>query len=363
MEELSFVWSADGAADSHADFPYDVSEEDVPRLSLSVFADRRALRDEVIADAVAAGFRIASAGDLGELAGGNPARGADVVLVDCPLVDAAVIAGLSRLDMTIGQGGRTLVVSTSLDALDTVFACLDQSGARILVGPARGERLVALAQAVVDRRDDHVRELSESDRLALARLTDQVSEIGQRLESLRIVSGSAAARCGSDPRSDSHLLGEAKSAFRFQVGEHSDRESDRLVTAASVNGASVPASAASGRQLPDPRLVRTIIRQRQLRARHFPEASFADPMWDMLLDLTAATSEGTDVSVTSLCIASGVPPTTALRLIRQMSDAGLLARREDLNDRRRAFIVLTEKAAASMARYFAALGKEPAPLL
>ena len=42
----------------------------------------------------------------------------------------------------------------------------------------------------------------------------------------------------------------------------------------------------------------------------------------MLLDLTAARAEHTRVSVTSLCIASGVPPTTALRWIGQMSDAG-----------------------------------------
>ncbi len=58
-----------------------------------------------------------------------------------------------------------------------------------------------------------------------------------------------------------------------------------------------------------------IIRQRQLRARFFDGELFADPAWDMLLDLTAARVEARRVSVTSLCIASGVPPTTALRWI------------------------------------------------
>ena len=38
---------------------------------------------------------------------------------------------------------------------------------------------------------------------------------------------------------------------------------------------------------------------------------FGDPAWDMLLDLTAARAEHTRVSVTSLCIASAVPPTGA----------------------------------------------------
>ncbi len=109
--------------------------------------------------------------------------------------------------------------------------------------------------------------------------------------------------------------------------------------------------------LPDPRLVRRIIRQRQLRSRFFDADLFADPAWDMLLDLTAARVEHTRVSVTSLCIASGVPPTTALRWITQMTEAGLFQRHEDDSDRRRAFIALTDKAAEAMARYFAELGR------
>jgi len=109
--------------------------------------------------------------------------------------------------------------------------------------------------------------------------------------------------------------------------------------------------------MPDPRMVRTLIRQRQLRARFFEAELFADPAWDMLLDLTAARAEHTRVSVTSLCIASGVPPTTALRWIGQMSQAGLLERVEDESDRRRAFIALSACAADSMARYFAEVGR------
>lgn len=107
--------------------------------------------------------------------------------------------------------------------------------------------------------------------------------------------------------------------------------------------------------LPEPRLVRRIIRQRQLRARFFPADMFADPVWDMLLDLTAAAAENTRVSVTSLCIASGVPPTTALRWITQMTEAGLLIRLEDHTDKRRAFITLTDVSISSMARYFHAI--------
>ena len=105
--------------------------------------------------------------------------------------------------------------------------------------------------------------------------------------------------------------------------------------------------------LPDPRLVRAIIRQRSSRLRYFPDDMFADPAWDMLLDLTAARAEHKRVSVTSLCIASGVPSTTALRWIALLTQAGLLERVEDDTDRRRAFVQLTDRASDAMARYFA----------
>ncbi len=118
-----------------------------------------------------------------------------------------------------------------------------------------------------------------------------------------------------------------------------------------------PAGRSSGRPpLPDPRLVRRIIRQRQLRARYLPGELFADPVWDMLLDLTAAAAEHSRISVTSLCLASGVPPSTALRWITQMEEAGLVERQDDNTDRRRAFIVLSDSTMTSMARYFEAIG-------
>jgi len=115
--------------------------------------------------------------------------------------------------------------------------------------------------------------------------------------------------------------------------------------------------------LPDPRMVRDIIRARQMWLRFFGEDLFADPAWDMLLDLTAAKAEHRRVSITSLCIASGVPPTTALRWIGQMVEAGLFERVEDESDRRRAFIQLSDRAADGMARYFAELGRSAAALV
>lgn len=110
--------------------------------------------------------------------------------------------------------------------------------------------------------------------------------------------------------------------------------------------------------LPDPRLVRRLIRQRQLRSQFFDPELFADPAWDMLLDLTAARAEHRRISVTSLCIASGVPSSTALRWISILVEGGLAERIEDDTDKRRAFITLTDRAAEAMARYFQAVSKQ-----
>ena len=104
--------------------------------------------------------------------------------------------------------------------------------------------------------------------------------------------------------------------------------------------------------LPDPRMIRQIIVNRQARAKFFDAELFADPAWDMLLDLTAAHAEHRRVSVTSLCIASGVPATTALRWVRQMVDSGMFVRIADSTDRRRAFIALSDNSTEAMARYF-----------
>jgi DNA-binding transcriptional ArsR family regulator len=109
--------------------------------------------------------------------------------------------------------------------------------------------------------------------------------------------------------------------------------------------------------LPDPRLVRRLIRQRDLRNKFFSQDLFADPAWNMLLDLTAARAEHRRVSVTSLCIASGVPATTALRWITVLVEAKLVDRIEDDTDRRRAFIALSDRGADIMSRYFLEVSK------
>ena len=94
--------------------------------------------------------------------------------------------------------------------------------------------------------------------------------------------------------------------------------------------------------------IRAHIKARRTRDRFFPAELFADPAWDMLLDLAAARLERRPVSVSSLCIAAAVPTTTALRWIKQMADRGLFERSSDPADARRAFIGLAPSAATAM---------------
>ena len=70
----------------------------------------------------------------------------------------------------------------------------------------------------------------------------------------------------------------------------------------------------------------------------------AEPAWDMMLDLYIAQAVGRRVAVSSLCIAAGVPITTALRWIRTLERSGLLIRERDREDRRRSFVDLSASA-------------------
>lgn len=142
-----------------------------------------------------------------------------------------------------------------------------------------------------------------------------------------------------------------------QIGALS-AEVERIVAALATLAAGERRIAAGG-PLPVTALqVRAIIKARRLRERFFPASLFADPVWDMLLDLTAARLEGKPVAVSSLCLAAAVPTTTALRQVKALCDAGMFVRRVDVHDARRTFIELSEPSAQSMLDYLGSLRGE-----
>lgn len=94
--------------------------------------------------------------------------------------------------------------------------------------------------------------------------------------------------------------------------------------------------------------VRAILKARRARDRFFDAALFADPAWDILLELYEAELSQFRMSVTGLCAGAAVPPTTALRWIRSLEQRGLIQRRADPHDGRRVFVSLSPDALQRM---------------
>lgn len=318
-----------------ADFSYGQADAPLPvPRTVAVGWLRPRVRQRVLADVAAVGADCIAFAGLDESPESTAGVSIDVIILDCPSADAGTLAALSCLDVIVAQAGMQLIVWTSVEALDAIFGCLDQSGAQILIDPTPDEHVIALLAALSKKRPMRVCELTGDMRQTLLRMSEQVSEIAARLDQV----------AANDTL-------QAPATLQLEApGQEFKGEGD-------ASGESGGRARAMRPPLPDPRLVRQIIAQRKLRSKFFGEGHFADPAWDILLDLTAARAEHERVSVTSLCIASNVPLTTALRWIRQMTDAGLLERVQDDADKRRAFISMSDKAADAMARYFAALGK------
>ena len=93
------------------------------------------------------------------------------------------------------------------------------------------------------------------------------------------------------------------------------------------------------------------LRMRRKRADLFGADLFADPAWDIMLDLFAAGIEGRVVSITSACIASGVPTTTALRWVALLVSRGTICRIPDSRDHRRSYLFLSDEAKTVMSEW------------
>jgi DNA-binding MarR family transcriptional regulator len=106
-----------------------------------------------------------------------------------------------------------------------------------------------------------------------------------------------------------------------------------------------------------------MIAARGSRAAAFGPDLFADPAWDMMLELLLARIERRPVSVSKLCLASGVPQTTALRWISHLVARGLLERSADPGDGRRILVDLTDAAAARLLHLFRSVRPDDVPFV
>ena len=230
-----------------------------------------------------------------------------------PIIDAAIALATAI--------GARIVASFSTAQIDHVAARLLGLDVQLLCAPSIVERTGALAIAAAPTGyhfADRARE-GEAERLRL--LNDEVARIAETLA--RLTRAGSAATIDAPPFDTPGSVNDRKTGY----GQGGVAEAG-------------PA-----------RIVRGAIRARRMRARFFDGDLFADPAWDMLLDLYASHLEGARVSVSSLCIAAAVPATTALRWIATMSEAGMFDRHDDPLDRRRAYIALSDDARAAMQRY------------
>lgn len=99
-----------------------------------------------------------------------------------------------------------------------------------------------------------------------------------------------------------------------------------------------------------PDLADLVYRMRRARNQAFPDL-FAEPSWDILLDLHNRRGRGENVSVSAACIASDVPPTTALRHINGLIEAGLVTREPHPGDARVVYLQLTPAATDAFTRW------------
>ncbi|MES2902944.1 MAG: winged helix DNA-binding protein [Pseudomonadota bacterium] len=98
--------------------------------------------------------------------------------------------------------------------------------------------------------------------------------------------------------------------------------------------------------------IRAILNFRRARAQYFDGELFADPAWDMLLELYAARLGQLRISVGALCAGAAVPATTALRWIATLESKGLVERKADPMDGRRFHLSLSDCGLEAMANYF-----------
>lgn len=98
------------------------------------------------------------------------------------------------------------------------------------------------------------------------------------------------------------------------------------------------------------RLCQAVYRHRRARPKYMAAAGdlFADPIWDMMLDLYVASQRGQLTTVTNACVAADVPQTTGLRYIEKLTSRGIAVRYSHLKDKRMLGLELTPEGKASM---------------
>lgn len=98
-------------------------------------------------------------------------------------------------------------------------------------------------------------------------------------------------------------------------------------------------------------LLQGVIARRDARRGVFPDGLFSDPAWDILLSLAQARIEGRTTQASNIGLEAGIPPSTALRRVKDLELSGLVDRWGDPNDRRRDFVQLSDDGLDAFVQY------------
>ncbi len=292
---------------------------------------------QVTAIADGAGFRVTSVLCRDTLA----QRLALMVGVDAILVDVRGfgpddprLTGLltTLLAWPAWSDARALML-VDVAAVEMVAALLHLRFDQLLCDPAPSEISMALCLlAAAGKVPDVLHDIGrDADSARLEELSAQVRILAQTID-----------RIARESQSDdaSHLR---------------DRDSSYVPTPSGGSAGRPRKNAERSSQAATRVEIRALLQIRRMRDRFLPGELFADPAWDMMLDLMGARMDGKTVSVSSLCIAAAVPPTTALRWISQLTERGIFQRRNDPDDARRVFISLSDEAAEQLSDWFTAV--------
>lgn len=313
------------------DQPFGAKDE---RPGLLILADAIYL-DDAEALSRAAGLRLLGAVPLEQA----PARldtqiGCDIVLIFCPSPHDVLERLLVQVETLAMQNDMPVILVAGLQSIDLAYGCIRSERTQLLCAPDHADLAAALLAAASQAQPQLLHEVSrDSEGIRLQQLSEEVSRLARTLEALTLRPQQATPSFDLGPRISDRPSDYIGMPALEPIGS-ADKDAEQMVV--------------------DATQVRDLLRARRLREEFLPSDLFADPAWDMLLDLLAARLEHERVSVSSLCIASAVPPTTALRWIRTLTEKGFVQRQADPHDGRRVFIALADGTAEALSRWFTA---------
>lgn len=300
-----------------------VSTLNIDKRQISLFAAGRVALDRLVRLSDELGMTVVARSDLIQANADSVADfWAEHIFVDISGLEIeptdTLVQTMIRLDAVATERGIPVIANAGRDNLDLLAACFSAPSVTLMCDATASDWTVALSLAQMN--DAKMRDVRSDESTRLQRLADEVDRIAKALAML--ADNQPARFAGFE---------DAGNTFRAQ-----------------------PRADVHGGEAVDAADVRSIVKLRRLRDRYFDAGLFADPAWDMLLDLMAAKLEHRPIAVSSLCIAAAVPPTTALRWIKTMTENGMFVRVADPQDGRRVFIELSEGASTAMTRYLGA---------